>query len=47
MENITEARYLKIDIVKYFPGFYTHKQIEKRGDFLFIRVKKRKLPLAV
>ena len=46
VEYINEISSLKVDIIRYFPEYYTHKQIEKKGDFLFIRMKKRVLGIA-
>jgi len=31
----------KVDIIMYNSEFYTHKQIEKKDNLVFMRIKKR------
>ena len=34
----------KIDIITYGDKFYIHRQIERRDNIVFMRIKKRLLP---
>lgn len=40
--NLTHSE--KIDIITYEDKFYIHRQIERRGNIVFMRIKKRLLP---
>ena len=40
--NLTHSE--KIDIITYGDKFYIHRQIERIGDIVFMRIKKRLLP---
>ena len=39
--NLTDSE--KIDIITYDDKFYIHRQIEKRNNIVFMRIKKRLL----
>lgn len=45
--NINEINSTILDVVTFYPRFYIHKQVERKGNLLFMRIKKRAINLIV